>query len=273
MSAATPPALLPSLPLLIGLTATERFTLRCDSYDATGAPRRASLFVTDWTLENTSVAAFNVRNVFEETMDLYGAPPPRPGDEWMTLQRMLTHENAGVERYAAGNIACVVAKHKHGHRLVDVRVPPTYDSVQLAPVPPGPLDVSVTRSVHWTPRWSVAQKPLPHPHPSRTKLLAQGLSWPSARTASASGSTAARLAKGGLRIVHVAGKRGAARHTATAFFALALQWARTILSLLAGAVACRVHPSHAPTMHCVAAKHLDGTYKCTRTAVQAATSS
>ena len=185
-SAATPPALVPSLPLLICLTATERFALRCDSYDTTGAPRRASLFVTDWTLKNTRTVVFDVHNVFEETIDLYGAPPPRPGDEWTILQRMLTHENAGVERDAAGNIAAVVAKHAHGHRLVDVRLPPTYDRVQLAPVPPDEalvwfrsmLETREAALADVTARLWTADRPPPLPEePVEDHRLARGVWW------------------------------------------------------------------------------------------------
>jgi hypothetical protein len=104
--------------------------------DAAGAPRQASLFVSDGSLVNTRAVALDLHRVFEETTDLYGAPPPARGDEWAALQRMLTHVEVGVKQDVAGSIDSVVAKHLHGRRLVDVRLPSRYDAATLQPVPP-----------------------------------------------------------------------------------------------------------------------------------------
>jgi hypothetical protein len=104
--------------------------------DAAGAPRQASLFVSDGSLVNTRAVALDLHRVFEETTDLYGAPPPARGDEWAALGRMVTHAEVQIERSAAGDVEGIIAKHLHGRRLVDVRLPSRYDAAKLQTVPP-----------------------------------------------------------------------------------------------------------------------------------------
>jgi hypothetical protein len=132
---ATPAA---SFPLVLGATADGEFriALRCDILDAAGAPRQASLFVSDGSLVNTRAVALDLHRVFEETTDLYGAPPPARGDEWAALGRMVTHAEVQIERSAAGDVEGIIAKHLHGRRLVDVRLPSRYDAAKLQTVPP-----------------------------------------------------------------------------------------------------------------------------------------
>ena len=74
--------------------------------------------------------------MIEEATDLFGAPPPPRGGEWAALGRMVTHAEVKIERSAAGDVESVIAKHLHGRRLVDVRLPSRYDAAKLQPVPP-----------------------------------------------------------------------------------------------------------------------------------------
>ena len=138
MSAIATPATPASFPLIVAATAdgVHRIALRCDVLDAAGAPRQASLFVSNGSLFNTRAVALDLQRLWEESTDLYGSPPPARGDEWAALQQMLTHIEVGVQHDAAGSIDSVVAKLLHGRRLVAVRLPSRYDAAKLQTVPP-----------------------------------------------------------------------------------------------------------------------------------------
>ncbi len=138
MSAIASPATPASFPLITAATAGGEFriALRCDVLDAAGAPRQASLFASDGSLNNTRTVLLDLPRVFEEATDLYVAPPPPRGGEWAALHRMVTHIEVQVERSAAGDVEGINAKHLHGRRLVDVRLPSRYDAATLQPVPP-----------------------------------------------------------------------------------------------------------------------------------------
>ena len=140
MSASASPAIPAALyPLIIAATAdgVHRIAVRCDFQGAAGGPLHASLFVSDGSLGNTrAVYLVDLHRVFEEAIDLYGAPPPARGDEWAALGRMVTHADVQIERSAAGDVEGIITKHLHGRRLVDVRLPSRYDAATLQPVPP-----------------------------------------------------------------------------------------------------------------------------------------
>jgi len=128
-----------SYPLILGATADGEFriALRCDFLGAAGGPLQASMFVSDGSsLGNTRAVSLDLRMVFEETTDRYGAPPPPRGGEWAALQRIVTHMEVQIERSAAGDVESVIAKHLHGQRLVDVRLLSRYDAATLQPAPP-----------------------------------------------------------------------------------------------------------------------------------------
>ena len=127
-----------AFPLILGVAAGGEFriALRCDFLGAAGGPLQASLFVSDGSLDNTRAVSLDLHRVFEEASDMYGAPPPPRGGEWTALQRMVTHTEVQIERSAAGDVESVIAKHQHGHRPVDVRLPSRYDAATLQPVPP-----------------------------------------------------------------------------------------------------------------------------------------
>ena len=103
---------------------------------------RATPGTGSWTHElirfRVRMATFEVRNVFEETTDLYGAPPPRPGDEWTTLQRMLTHEavaaqrDAGQPRYRATGTAAPHASSPLQRRITGWAASAMSTAVSLA---------------------------------------------------------------------------------------------------------------------------------------------
>ena len=137
MSAVASPAAA-SFPLVLAATAAGEFRIavRCEFLGAAGGPLHASLFVSDGSLNNTRVVPFDLHRVFEETTDLYGAPPPARGDEWAALGRMVKHAEVQIARSAAGDVESVIAKHLHGRRLVDVRLPSRYDAAKLQTVPP-----------------------------------------------------------------------------------------------------------------------------------------
>ena len=137
MSAIASPATPASFPLIVAATAdgVHRIALRYDVLDSASTPRQASLFVSNGSLVNTRAVALDLHRVFEETTDLYGAPPPPRGGEWAALGRMLTHVEIGVQQDAAGSIDSVVAKLLHGRRLVAVRLPSRYDTATLLTLP------------------------------------------------------------------------------------------------------------------------------------------
>lgn len=162
-------------PLVLGATADGEFriALRCDILDAAGGPLHASLFVSDGSIGNTRAVLLNLHRLFEETTDLYGAPPPPRGGEWVALQRFLTHIEVQVERSAAGDVESVIAKHLHGRRLVDVRLPSRYDAATLQPVAPeaayawfrAMLEAREVELVATTRRLHEVEHPAPPPPP------------------------------------------------------------------------------------------------------------
>jgi hypothetical protein len=175
MSTIASPATPASFPLIVAATAdgVHRIALRCDVLDAAGAPRQVSLFVSNGSFFNTRAVALDLNRVFEEAVDLYGAPPPPRGAEWAALQQMLTHIEVGVQHDAAGSIDSVVAKLLHGRRLVAVRLPSRYDTATLLTLPPeaayswyrSMLDAREAELVATNSRLYAAEHPAPPPPP------------------------------------------------------------------------------------------------------------
>ena len=86
---------------------------------------------------------------------------------------MLTHVEVGVKQDATGSIDSVIAKHLHGRRLVDVRLPSTYDPAKLWPVAPeaayawfrAMLEAREVELVATTRRLHEVEHPAPPPPP------------------------------------------------------------------------------------------------------------